>query len=162
MPRYGKFVIGKVETQSIALFAFETRESAFLAILARMFKPGKRSFLLHPPVIVESMSHMAKLFFGSTFGDLVAPGKLLTLDPVILHLEVLDLGPRSLCPVVFPASKRPVVRMTCNATCLAKIHLLFWGWIQPNHVRTIHGTFLLSTLCAEQRLSALSYEKRKL
>src|SRR6266700_3971096 len=148
-----KFVISKVEAQSVLFLAFEPWEATFLPILAWMLELGKRPFLLHPPVVVKSLSQMAKLLFGSAFRDLIAPGKLLALDPVILCLEVFDLGPCSLCTVVFPTSKRPVIGMTCHPTSFAEIHLLFWSWMKPDYMRAIHVINLLSRLCAGQHLA---------
>src|SRR5436189_1160481 len=113
---YREFIVSKVETQSVPFLAFEPREATFLPILAWMLELGKCSFFLHPPVVVKSLSQMAKLLFGSAFRDLIAPGKVLALDPVVLRLEVFDCGPCALCTIVFPASKRPVISMTCHPT----------------------------------------------
>src|SRR5438045_5006425 len=117
-----------------------------------MFELGKRSFLFHPPVVVKSPPEIGKLLFWSALGHFVDPGKLPTLDLVVLRLEVFHLHPSSLGAIVLPASKRPIVGMTGHSTGLAKIHLLFLSWIEPDHVRAIHPINLLSTLRAWQQL----------
>ena len=63
------------------------------AVLARMFELGKRPFLLHAPIVGKSLTKMAELLFGSAFRDLVAPGKLLPLDAIVLCASGLSSSP---------------------------------------------------------------------
>src|SRR5260370_13313515 len=155
MPVHRAFIVGKIEAQSIPFLAFKAREPTFLTVLAWVLQLWKCPFLLHSPVVGQGLSQIAELLFRCAFCDLVAPGELFAFDGVILCLEVFHLRPFSLGPVLFPASKRPVIGMACNPAGFAKVDFLFWCWIEPNHVRTIHDP-LLPTLCAEPHLSALS------
>src|SRR5712692_7345067 len=50
-----KFIVGKIETQSIPFLAFEAGEATLFAILTRMFELGERPVFFHPPVVVESL-----------------------------------------------------------------------------------------------------------
>src|SRR6266480_4214823 len=138
-----KFIIGKIETQAIPSLALEAREAAFLPILAWMFGSRKLLISLHAPIVGERLPKIGKFLFGSAFGDLFAPRELLPLDPVILALQVFHLGPLALRTVLFPASQCPIVGMTCHPASFPEVDFLFWCWIEPDHVRTIHVSFLL-------------------
>src|SRR5439155_23813845 len=116
-----EFIVGQIEAQSIPFLAFKAGKSALFAILARMLEVGKRPLFLHPPVVGKGLSQMAKLLLRCAFGDLIAPGELLALDPVILRLEVAHVRPCSLSPVRFPASKGPVIGLACHPTGFAKV-----------------------------------------
>src|SRR5207247_1731090 len=43
-------------------------------------------------------------------------------------------------------------------TCLAKVDLLFWGRIEPDHMRTIHGYFF-SCLIVRSNSASISRSK---
>src|SRR5437588_396130 len=83
-----EFIIGQIEAQAISFLALKAWKAAFLTILAWVFELGKCPFLLHAQVVRKGLPKMAKLLFWGAFGDLVAPGKLLALDLVVLRLEV--------------------------------------------------------------------------
>src|SRR2546421_2731562 len=134
-PINSKFIVGKIETQSVPFLAFQARKPALFTILTRMFEFRKCSFLLHAPVVVKGLPKMAKFLFWSAFGDLVAPRELFAFDPVVFYLEVFHLGPFSLHSVVFPASQCPIVGMAGHTASFAEVDFLFWCGIEPNHMR---------------------------
>ena len=99
-----KFVISKVEAQSVPFLAFEPREATFLPILAWMLELGECPLFLHTAVALKSLLKMTEFLLRSAFGDLIAPRELFFLDLVIFALEVLHLGPLALGSVLFPTS----------------------------------------------------------
>jgi hypothetical protein len=108
-----------------------------------MLELGKRPFLLHPPVMVESLPQMGELLFRSAFGHLITPGELFTFDPVIFCLEIFDCDPLALGPRFFPTSQRPIIGVTGHPAGFTKVRLLFWRRIQSDHMRSLHALFLL-------------------
>src|SRR6266702_2988380 len=147
LPINRKFIVGKIEAQAIPFLAFKARKPALFTILAWMLELRERTLFLHPPEVSESLPAISEFLFGSAFRDLVAPGKLLTLDPIILRLEVFHLGPFVLCPLVFPASKCPIVGMARHPARFAKVDFLFWCWIESDHMRPLHKPILLFLQC---------------
>jgi hypothetical protein len=63
---------------------------------------------------------------------------LLTLDLVVFCFQVFDLDPFSHLSVCFPASQCPVIGVTGHPAGFAKVRLLFWRGIQPDHMGAIH------------------------
>src|SRR5258706_14907905 len=138
MPVDRKLIIREIKAQSITLLALEPWKACFLPILTRMFEPGQVSLFFHTPIVVEGLPKMAKLLFRSALRHFVDPGKLLALHLVVFCSQPTHAHSLSLCSRFFPASQGPVIGVTGNTAGFTKVHLLFWGWIEPDHMRTIH------------------------
>src|SRR5437588_6944720 len=134
------------------------RKACFLSILAGMFEFGLGSFFFHAPIVGKSLAQIGKCLFWRTLGHFVAPGKLLALDLVKLRLQVFHLDAFALCPCFFPASQRPVVGVPANPTGFTKVDLLFWGRIEFDDVRTLHGCFFS---CLRVRSNSASISRSK-
>src|SRR5947209_3573550 len=139
MPINRILIISQIKAQSVTLLAFEPWKACFLPILTRMLEPGQASLFFHAPIVVEGLPKMAKLLFRSALRHSVDPGKLLALDLVVFCSQPTHAHSLSLCSRFFPASQCPVIGVTGNTAGLAKVHLLFWCWIEPDHMRTIHA-----------------------
>src|SRR5437667_8477135 len=141
MPINGELVVGQVEAQAIAFLALEVRKARFLSVLAWMFELGLGSFLFHAPVVGEGLPQIGKGLFGSAFRDLIAPGKLLAFDFVVLRLEVFHFHSFALCSCFFPVSECPFVCVAANTTSFAKDHLLLRPASQPGLMLALHYEF---------------------
>ena len=143
MPIDRKLIVGEVESQPILFLALKSRETCFLAILAWMLELRLCPFPFHAPIVSKGLPEIGKRLFRSTLRGFVDPRKLLALDLVVFRTESSHGDSFALGTCFFPSSQRPVESVSSDTTGFAEVGILFWCDVESDHMRAIHGLFLL-------------------